>query len=926
MNDRTHDTQLSKQILSAENWSQFSIGSRKLGKKRNEHLSVSQTPSGILFKNDTGEKARFAFSWVIKFPAKGFAGLLIQLAGAAKHGSGCLWANKSTLPLNGQVSMPKNKTGEVRLTFECSAHSEIEFTDCDIIWTATQVDLTEECSREPQILVVVPDYPTEANLYLAAFAHSRNRRYVQSGLDIQVIVAKTGKVVQASYVMDGVPVLVGGPKDLKMLINRRQYRTIVVHFVDLMHYDIFDGYIANEQLIFICHGPETSFPCLPNVARPYFSKPIKNPKVNTKKIEAVQRYARKDNVDWVFVSDWLMNESEKLMDVEFKNKHVIHNVIDENLFPYREKTAEDRRNILMLRRFDDNCYHSVDIAIESILALSRRPVFKDLHFEIVGDGALFPLITAPVKDFSNVTLRRTFVPNSKIAELHARNGILLAPSRHDSQGVSSCEAASSGLVVAGSNVTCSPFFFEEDVNHTLTDPEDPEALADTIERLYDNPDEYLEISQRMSRRIRDLCSISQTSDREVALISQSLEKANERWEELPRIVREGDPVLTIGIPSYNIEGYIEKCLRSLLSHRNAGKLEILVINDGSTDRTKEVAEKIQAASPEVVRIIDKPNGGYGSAVNVAIAEARGTFFRIVDGDDWLQSDNLASLIDLLEQEEEADLVLTVGRHESFNSAKSTPIQTYEMLAEGRLYHFEDLTYPGYGFKTYGPLLSSSSYRTEKLKEGSFALTEHTPYVDMEYNAFGIQNIDGVRYHDLDIYRYLMGREGQSISLDAWKHNYEKHRKVIFSILERVLSGDGYTPRRKDYVVEHIVAPMADSQLAMYDALGLWDEIPGFLDELDSYPGVREKCEEYIRKTDSAVMPVLKYYKQQLTLPEKDRRKLQGVKSAPRPADFKHRMAHVLRALTPYGVIERRRKEAEKEKKAAEAERKAITFD
>lgn len=922
-----HDTQFESAFFNPSNWSQLLLGSQNIQKKTNKLLSVSQTEGSIVFRNDTDEKARFKLASVFQPPCEGREGALFQLSGSARKGTGCVWVNKSPLPLNGKATIPCGAKSKFRITFECAAHSEIAINACELVWSTAQINLVDECSKEPRVLVVVPDYPTEANLYLAAFAHSRNRRYIQAGLNIQVAVIKSGKRVQTSYVMDGVPVVTGGLKDLKALIGRKQYQAIVVHFVDLLHYDVFDGYITNEQLIFICHGPETSFPCLPNVARPYFSKPIDDPPVNQRKIDAVRRYAQKDNVDWVFVSQWLMDESEKLMGVEFKNKHCIHNVVDEGLFPYREKDADNRKKILMLRRFDDNCYHSVDIAIECILSLSRRPFFDDLQFEIVGDGKLFPLITAPVKDFPNVSLRRTFVPNSKISEVHAENGILLAPSRHDSQGVSSCEGASSGLVVIGSDVTCCSYFFDEETNHTLAPPEDPDALADIIERLYYNPAEYQAISQRMSKRMRELCSVSQTTEREIELIVNSRDRAAKRWGHHPHIFAKAErPVLTIGIPAYNVENFIAKCLYSLLNQRNAGKMEILVLNDGSTDRTREIAEQFQTASPDIVRVINKPNGGYGSAVNVAISEARGTFFRIVDGDDWLMSENLAILIDKLEEEAEADLVLTLGKHEQYNTAKNTIIQDYDMLSEGRLYHFDDLTYPGYGFKTYGAILSSSTYRTSCIQRNDMTLTEHSPYVDMEYNAFGIRDIDRIRYYNLDIYRYFMGREGQSISLDSWRRNYKNHRAVIFNILRTIFSDDQFTSRRRDYVVEHIVAPMVDSQLIMYDKLRLWDDIPLLMQELEPFPSVKSKCEAYIRTYAPKSIPILKYYRNQLALPKSERRSLHGAKSSPKKVSIKHRVRRTVQALAPYGIIKRRQEKRIATNRERAAEQKAWKFN
>ena len=111
----------------------------------------------------------------------------------------------------------------------------------------------------------------------------------------------------------------------------------------------------------------------------------------------------------------------------------------------------------------------------------------------------------------------------KLQELHAENGIILIPSRHDTHAVAMCEAASSGVVVVGSDLEVTSFFMNNQVNHTLADPEDSHALADIIERLYRNPDEYLEISARMSAETQARCNRENTVLKEVALIKHNIE-------------------------------------------------------------------------------------------------------------------------------------------------------------------------------------------------------------------------------------------------------------------------------------------------------------------------------------------------------------------------------------------------------------------
>src|SRR5699024_4548875 len=147
--------------------------------------------------------------------------------------------------------------------------------------------------------------------------------------------------------------------------------------------------------------------------------------------------------------------------------------------------------------------------------------------------------------------------------------------RHDTQGVAMGEGASSGLVVVGSRVTCIPYFMNQKKFHTLADPEDPVELADIIERLYRNPDEYLKISRGMSEHIRSLCNTSQTVKKEIDLINEKIKLAESSTLQLKKLPAE-QPVLSIVVPAYNVEKYLEKCIISLLNYGESYKTEIIV--------------------------------------------------------------------------------------------------------------------------------------------------------------------------------------------------------------------------------------------------------------------------------------------------------------------------------------------------------------
>ena len=119
-----------------------------------------------------------------------------------------------------------------------------------------------------------------------------------------------------------------------------------------------------------------------------------------------------------------------------------------------------------------------------------------------------------------------------------------------------------------------------------------------------------------------------------------------------------EKILTIVIPTYNMQDYLRRCLDSLIvPEKQMQHLEVLVVNDGSKDNYSAIAHEYQNKYPDTFRVIDKENGHYGSCVNAALKIATGKYFRLVDADDWVNTSGLIKLIDLLSVHNE-DAVFT----------------------------------------------------------------------------------------------------------------------------------------------------------------------------------------------------------------------------------------------------------------------------
>lgn len=114
------------------------------------------------------------------------------------------------------------------------------------------------------------------------------------------------------------------------------------------------------------------------------------------------------------------------------------------------------------------------------------------------------------------------------------------------------------------------------------------------------------------------------------------------------------PKISVIIPVYNVEDYIEKCLDSVVS-QTLEDIEIIVVNDGSTDLSKEKINKYLEKYPEKIKYLEKENGGLSSARNFGIPTATGKYIAFLDSDDYIEKDAYEKMYNLAEKTN-ADMV------------------------------------------------------------------------------------------------------------------------------------------------------------------------------------------------------------------------------------------------------------------------------
>lgn len=368
-----------------------------------------------------------------------------------------------------------------------------------------------------KILLLDSDYPSAENLYGNVFVHTRVKEYIKQA-EIKVV-SFFREMPDHQY--EGIKVK-HVSKTSEVLAEYFSYKpdAVFIHFYDRRLFPLLQE--AKIPVIIWVHGYEalgwyrrlfnfTPYWLLRNVHRLAYDNMMQM--IGFRRLISFANKSK--NIRFVFVSNWMKKVSEQDSLASIKQYSIIPNPINCSLFAFNEKPVELRKKILLLRPFHSNKYAN-DIAIAAIIELSKRSFFDDLEFTICGQGKLFDTLTAQLAGFRNVYLQNSFIPNKEIPALHKEHGIFLCPTRQDAQGVSMCEAMSSGLVPVTSDNTAIPEFVKNKFSGILA--KSARELADAIEFLYNNPSVFAELSRNAANSIRERCDINKVIQKELSLL------------------------------------------------------------------------------------------------------------------------------------------------------------------------------------------------------------------------------------------------------------------------------------------------------------------------------------------------------------------------------------------------------------------------
>ena len=368
-------------------------------------------------------------------------------------------------------------------------------------------------------LVLANEYTSAEKQYANGFIHRRVKLYQESGLDVDVVAF--GKRVKPDvYIYDGVPVLSGYVHELIGLLSSYEYASISVHFMNSEMWHVLKKVLPDDvPLAVFVHGYEVR-----NWSRLPYS--IRDPKVLNGRIEKSLRNedlwkeltASNSKVDkFFFVSNWWRTAAGEDLGIRFDESRsaIVHNVIDENIFGYEEKSADQRFKLLWVRSAHAFNY-GADIAAAVLRSLKDTIYWDKLEVTIIGDGQYFSEFDE-FQDEPNVLVRRGFISQKEIADLHKEHGLFLVPSRFDTQGVSRDEAMSSGLVPITNPVTAIPEFVDDSCAIQFEESNIPDAI-EKIVSVFESPERFIAMSRNAAQRVRAQSGTSSTVAKEMAVL------------------------------------------------------------------------------------------------------------------------------------------------------------------------------------------------------------------------------------------------------------------------------------------------------------------------------------------------------------------------------------------------------------------------
>lgn len=269
--------------------------------------------------------------------------------------------------------------------------------------------------------------------------------------------------------------------------------------------------------------------------------------------------------------------------------------------------------------------------------------------------------------------------------------------------------------------------------------------------------------------------------------------------------------ISFAIPSYNSQDYLHKAVESILI--GGEDVEIIIVNDGSSDNTSKIAHEFAAAHPTIIKVVDQENGGHGSAVNAGLANSTGKYFKVVDSDDWVDADALRTILDTIKQFEqdkiEVDMLVSNYVYEKVGAKKKRVISYKNVLPENEIFGWDNIG--RFQIDQY-ILMHSVIYKTQLLKLCQLELPKHTFYVDNIYVFYPLPFVRDIYYIDVDFYRYFIGRDDQSVNEKNMIKRIDQQLFVTRLLIDKYELDTVVPKKLRTYMTRYIAIMMTISSI------------------------------------------------------------------------------------------------------------------
>ena len=241
-------------------------------------------------------------------------------------------------------------------------------------------------------------------------------------------------------------------------------------------------------------------------------------------------------------------------------------------------------------------------------------------------------------------------------------------------------------------------------------------------------------------------------------------------------------LLSIIIPTYNMAALLPRCLDSLIKAQHADLMDVLVVNDGSKDNSSAVGHQYEAQYPGIVRVIDKPNGNYGSTINAALPVATGKYIKVLDSDDWFDTQALDEML-LCLGKQDADMVITHFTQLGPNGSREViryNTMGREPYTYNKVYDLDNVLKDKY-IRFF--LMHALAYRTDLLRQMGYRQTEGISYTDTEWASLPIFHAKTIIFLNLNVYQYNLDRAGQTMAPEVIMKSLPQLEKVTDRMLD-----------------------------------------------------------------------------------------------------------------------------------------------